>query len=115
MNTDELKRLMGEAGKRSPLPWSMFGCSLYDAHDYKLADYLDPPESALIVAAVNALSELLAMTEENARLREALRDFVYAGNVVLEYLEDVDMSEEEYAAFDTALYDAAQLLKEPGQ
>lgn len=67
---EELKKLLAEAEKQSPLPWYTNGTSLFDDATYKLCDYLDPPEAALIVAAVNALPGLIARVEENERLRE---------------------------------------------
>ena len=71
-STDELERLMREAGKQSPLPWHTDGASLFDSETYKLSDYLDPSEAALIVAAVNALPELVALRKEVGRLRAEL-------------------------------------------
>ena len=74
--------------------------------EVRVMPYLMPNDP---LAAVNALPELLARVK---RLEEALGNMVSAGNVVLEYLDDVDMPEEEYAAFDTALFDARAALNQ---
>ena len=61
---DELEKLLAAA---TPGPWT-------HASDKLAAGNIKAPDNAaLICAAVNALPELLAMAEENARLREALR------------------------------------------
>jgi cell division protein ZapA (FtsZ GTPase activity inhibitor) len=52
-------------------------------------------DAALIVAAVNALPELLAMAEENARLREALQ--AIADRHIPDQPPAYDVSEADYA------------------
>ena len=83
---DELERLMREA---SPQPWYYpddGGHLIYGQRGLSgvagvfPGSRADPKPSranaALIVAAVNALPELLAERAENARLREALQPFI---------------------------------------
>ena len=61
---EDLKKLLAAA---TPGPWT-------HASDKLAAGNIKAPDNAaLIVAAVNALPELLAMAEENARLRAALK------------------------------------------
>ena len=67
MNIDDLKKLLAAA---TPGPWT-------HASDKLAAGNIKAPDNAaLIVAAVNALPELLAMAEENARMRAALQAIV---------------------------------------
>jgi hypothetical protein len=71
-DTKKLRELLAEVTD-SALPWSTPGCSLYDADDLKVADYLDPPEAELIVSAVNALPALLDEVEGLRAERDRMR------------------------------------------
>ena len=62
---EDLKKLLAAA---TPGPWT-------HASDKLAAGNIKAPDNAaLIVAAVNALPELIAMVEENARMKEAVRE-----------------------------------------
>ena len=84
---EDLKKLLAAA---TPGPWwiASMNPNVVSAgarnvlRCYKIADARGTTPSAnaaLICAAVNALPELLAMAEENARLREALKRAEAAG------------------------------------
>ena len=70
-------------------------------------------DAALIVAAVNALPELLAMAEENARLRAALK----RAEEIAALVDHVEFYTAENAIRDlqTIRFIARAALKEPGQ
>lgn len=122
MNTDELKRLMGEAQTDEPWTVVWYGdehlpaIAIHRSADDRVcfmptiqhpADGVQAEaNAALIVAAVNALSELLAMAEENARLREALEEIENAETV---WFLGVDDNMNRIRGL------ARTALKEPGQ
>ena len=87
-STDGLERLLAEA---TPLPWE------YASDKLAAGNIKAPDNAALIVAAVNALPELLA---ENAKLREVLF------HIEVHLSRGLDM---------LALDRARAALKEPGQ
>jgi hypothetical protein len=131
INADELKRLMGEA---TPGPWRVAGDArspdIYGPKEWAVAlgecaqncgyiHWNNLADADLICAAVNALPELLAMAEENARLREALKPFAEARleswgqrtQGVGDYLTRVWIN----TAPNVAVSNARAALKEPGQ
>jgi hypothetical protein len=135
VNTKDLKKLFD--GTTAP-PWELWknkagNCTIRQVGS---SGYLSPwiasaRDAALIVAAVNALPELLAMAEENARLKAELAEvegkckvlsYVHEGAVThaRKYLQEqldvtidpIDMSD----AIDTYLQVVIRTaLKEPGQ
>ena len=83
---EDLKKLLAAA---TPGPWT-------HASDKLAAGNIKAPDNAaLICAAVNALPELLAMAEENARLREALQ--AIADRHIPDQPPAYDVSEADYA------------------
>jgi NADPH-dependent ferric siderophore reductase len=115
MNIDDLKKLLAAA---TPGPWhvghnelgdpqgpmsiwpdtSMVGAVIARCGPQGMSQgWFEQPakDAALIVAAVNALPELLAMAEENARLREALQ--AIADRHIPDQPPAYDVSEADYA------------------
>ena len=118
---EDLKKLLAAA---TPGPWwiASMNPNVVSAgarnvlRCYKIADARGTTPSAnaaLICAAVNALPELLAMAEENARLREALK----RAEEIAALIDHVEFYTAESAMGDlqTIRFIARAALKETGQ
>lgn len=138
INADEMKRLMGEAQITEPLcvDYKELGAEdnrrLFaflmegDAEDGAIVCVDEEPVGRdspsprleLIAAAVNALPELLALAEENARLREALQELYDCGCVAIDALDDAPkdvFGEAKAQEFEDALHEARAALANKGE